>query len=383
MKKPLLSELTLREKIGQTVAMSPSVMADVTDIDEYFKANPYGGMWTTGHIKMDFVNLAGEAVSEDTDFRNDVKIRQFCEHVSTLLKAPFLSSMDAERGCRSTFPYFSDTPSNNGIAATGDPQAAYDIAKCIAHELKLAGSRWDCGPVWDNASPLRAVSLTRSFSSDLELAKKMITAYVQGVQSEGVASTLKHFPGADKDEYRDTHFTEAILTQNLDEWWERQGCLFKAGIDAGVYSIMIDHGAFPACDDTKLEGRYIPSTLSRNVITGLLKEKLGFKGVVITDAVGMGAMTATFRSPEDYYAALYNAGNDVILGPGHKNYLDLVENAVKSGKIPESRIDDACQRVLDMKEKLGLFDYDVLLVTDEDRAAAKENTAATVRKYAP
>ena len=383
MKKPLLSELTLREKIGQTVAMSPSVMADVTDIDEYFKANPYGGMWPTGHIKMDFVNLAGEAVSEDTAFRNDVKIRQFCEHVSTLLKAPFLSSMDAERGCRSTFPYFSDTPSNNGIAATGDPQAAYDIAKCIAHEMKLAGSRWDWGPVCDNASPLRAVSLTRSFSSDLELAKKMITAYVQGVQSEGVASTLKHFPGADKDEYRDTHFTEAILTQNLDEWWERQGCLFKAGIDAGVYSVMIDHGAFPACDDTKLEGRYIPSTLSRNVITGLLKEKLGFKGVVITDAVGMGAMTATFRSPEDYYAALYNAGNDVILGPGHKNYLDLVENAVKSGKIPESRIDDACQRVLDMKEKLGLFDYDVLPVTDEDRAAAKENTAATVRKYAP
>ena len=75
MKKPLLSELTLREKIGQTVVLSPRVMAEVTEIDEYFKKNPYGGMWTAGHIKMDFVNLAGEPVSDDADFTNDIKIR--------------------------------------------------------------------------------------------------------------------------------------------------------------------------------------------------------------------------------------------------------------------------------------------------------------------
>ena len=383
MKKPLLSELTLREKIGQTVVLSPRVMAEVTDIDEYFKKNPYGGMWTAGHIKMDFVNLAGEPVSDDADFTNDIKIREFSEHVRNLLTDPFLSDMDAEKGCRSILPYFSDTPSNNGIAATGDVQAAYDIAKCIAGEMKLAGIRWDWGPVCDNASPLRAVSLTRGFSSDLELSKKMISAYVKGVQSENVVATLKHFPGTDKDEYRDTHFTEALLTQSLDEWWERQGCLFKAGIDAGVYSVMIDHGAFPACDDTKLGGRYTPSTLSRNVITELLKEKLGFKGVVITDAVGMGAMMATYASPEDYYAALYNAGNDVILGPEHKDFFDIVERAVISGKIPESRIDDACTRVLDMKEKLGMFDYDTFPVTENDRKTAKERTAETVRKYAP
>ena len=383
MKKPLLSELTLREKIGQTVAMSPRVMANVTDIDGYFKENPYGGMWTAGHIKMDFVNLADDiSTSGDIDYDIDKKIRNFCGHVSKLLKAPFLSAMDAERGCGRTFPYFSDTPTNNGIAATCNPQAAYDIAKAIAREIKLSGTRWDWGPVCDNASPLRAVSLTRSFSSDIELSKKMITAYVQGVQSEDVAATLKHFPGADRDEYRDTHFTESLLMQSMEEWWERQGCLFAAGIDAGVYSIMIDHGGFPACDDTQIDGRYLPSTLSKKVITGLLKEKMGFKGVVITDAVGMGAVSSAFPSAEDYYAALYNAGNDVILGPDNDNYFELVEAAIANGKLSVERIDDACQRVLDMKEKLGIFDEDFAPVSDEERKAAVEHTAEVCRKYA-
>ncbi|MBP3579807.1 MAG: hypothetical protein J6K12_01025 [Clostridia bacterium] len=384
MKKPLLSEMTLREKIGQTVVMRPSVMAQVEDIEAFFKENPYGGMWTCGHIKMDFVNLADEIVNaDDIDYDIDIKIRLFSEQVSRVLKAPFISAMDAERGAGRMFPYFSDTPSNNGIAATRDTNAPYEIAKCIAHEMKLAGSRWNWGPVCDNPSPLRAVSLTRSFSSDIELTKKMLTAYIQGVQSEDVAATLKHFPGTDKDEYRDTHFADSVITQSLEEWWNRQGCIFQAGIDAGVYAIMIDHGSFPAADDTMKDGRYVPATVSRKIVTELLKEKMGFKGVVITDAVEMRALTSMFSTREDFVAALYNAGNDVILGPTYDDYFDIVERAIKQGKMSESRIDDACQRVLDMKEKLRLFEYDAYPVTEEDRKAAVENTTAVISKYAP
>ena len=381
MKKPLLSEMTLREKIGQTVIMRPSVMAEVEDINEYIRQNPYGGMWTCGHIKMDFVNLADEV--DNVDYDMDIKIRLFCEQVSGVLKAPFMSAMDAERGCGRTFPFFSTTPSNNALAATKNPEAAYEIAKCIAHELKLAGTRWDWGPVCDNPSPLRGVSLTRGFSSDIELTKQMVNAYIKGIQSENVAATLKHFPGADKDEYRDPHFCDATINQSMEEWWERQGCIFQSAIDAGAYSIMITHDSFPACDDTQIDGRYLPSTISKKVITDLLKEKMGFKGVVITDAIEMRALTSMFSTREDFISTLYNAGNDVILGPTDKNYFDMVEEAVKSGKIPESRIDDACQRVLDMKEKLGLFDCDIVLpVTQKDREAAIEHTAETVRKYA-
>lgn len=385
MKKPLLKDLSLREKIGQTVAMHPVIMKKVTDIDAFFKAYPYGNMWTAGHVKLDFVNLAEEvAAADDIDYDIDIKIRLFSEQVSRVLKAPFVPAMDAERGCGRTFPFFSDTPSNNGIAATNDTMAAYEIAKCIAHEMKLSGVRWDWGPVCDNPSPFCAVSLTRGFSSNVDFTIDMVKEYVRGVQSENVAACLKHFPGADKNEYRDTHFAESVINDGYDVWWERQGRIFQAGIDAGVYSIMIQHSAFPACDDTQVDGRYLPATLSPKIITGLLKEKMGFQGVVITDAVEMRALTSMFTTREDFFATLYNAGNDVILGPTDEDFFEVVENAVRNGKIPESRIDDACQRVLDMKEKLGLFDCDLVYpVTQKDRENAKAHTAEIVTKYAP
>ena len=384
MKKPLLSELTLREKIGQTLNMRPSVMAEADDINEYFRKNPYGSMWTCGHIKMDFVNLAEELSNSDhIDYDMDIKIRLFSEQVSSVLKAPFLSAMDAERGCNRVFPFFSETTSNTGIAATNDPKAAYEIAKCIAHELKLAGTRWDWGPVIDNPSPFASSSISRAFSSDPDLIEKMAVEYIKGVQSENVAATLKHFPGSDKHEYRDSHFSDCTLRQSMEEWWERQGKVFQACIDAGVYSIMLSHKSFPAADDTKIGGRYIPTTMSKKIVTDLLKEKMGFKGVVITDAVDMKSITSMFTTAEEFYISIYNAGCDVILGPSQKDIFDIVEKAVLDGKIPESRIDDACQRVLDMKEKLGLFDSPLVYpVTQEDREQAIKNTSDTMKKYA-
>lgn len=385
MKKPLLSELTLREKIGQTINMSPKVMASVTDIDDFFKKNPYGSMWTCGHIKMDFVNLAEEIANADNiDYEIDEKIRKFCEQASKNLKVPFISVVGAERGCRPLFPFFNDTPSNNGIAATRDPQAAYEIAASIARELKMSATYWNWAPVCDNNSPFRASSLTRGFSSDVDLSIEMTKAYVEGTQSENVAACLKHFPGGDSFEYRDTHFSEALINDSYDVWWERQGRIFQAGIEAGVYSIMIDHEGFPAVDGTKIGDRYTPSTMSKKIVTELLKEKMGYKGVVITDAVGMRSLTSMFTTLEDYYVALYNAGNDVILAPPEEECIDVIENAVKKGKISESRIDDACQRVLDMKEKLGLFDREfVHNITQEDRQAVKDKTIEVLTKYAP
>ena len=96
---------------------------------------------------------------------------------------------------------------------------------------------------------------------------------------------------------------------------------------------MIQHASFPAVDDGLIDGRPTPATLSKKVVTGLLKEQMGFKGVVVTDAVNMGALMGMYPSREDFYAALYNAGNDVILGPTDENYIDIVENAVKNGKM--------------------------------------------------
>ncbi len=382
MKKVTLSELTLREKIGQTAALRSNFLPRVENVDEYIKANPYGVMWTHGNIKMDFVNMAEES-AEDAVLDADIRNRERNNHFSRLMKVPFLGAMDAERGCGSTFPYFSVTTSNTGIGSVGDSKAAYDFGKCTAREIRACGVKWLWGPVCDNPSPFCAVSLTRGFSDKPDIIAEMTCEYVKGVQSEGVAATLKHFPGADRDEYRDAHFTDNIVRQNMDDWYKRQGCVFKAGIDAGVNCIMISHTAFPAADDTMMCGKYIPATLSRKIITELLKEKMGFKGVVITDAVGMRSLTSMFTNPEDFYAMLYNAGNDVILGPEQLDFIDIVENAVKNGKIPESRIDDACTKVLDLKEKLGLFDDKKEEIAKEDREKIKAQTTETSKYYAP
>lgn len=382
MKKPRVEDLTLRERIGQTAALRTNILARHEDTDAFFKANPYGNIWTTGKLKFQVINMADESDSEK-DFSNDINNRLYNEHLSDILKVPFLGAMDAEKGIGGAFNYFSQTTTNIGIGSTGDVKAAYDIAKCIAREMRLCGVRWDWGPVLDNASPFCAVSLTRGFADNPEDTIKMMTEYIKGVQSEGVAATAKHFPGADRDEYRDSHFSDQILRQNYDEWYERQGCIFQAAIDAGVYSIMIGHISFPAADDTKIGGRYIPATVSKKIITDLLKEKMGFKGVVITDAVGMKAITTMFPDPEDFYAAFYNAGVDVILGPNHEDFIDIVISAIEHGKISEERINDACQRVLDMKEKVGLFDTPKLTVTDEIRENARALTKKTSLYYAP
>ncbi len=384
MKKPSLSELTLREKIGQTVMLAPRAVGNVDDVIDFFKENPYGNMWTAGHMKMDFVNTAYEASEYGTfDLDMDKKLKNFADCASKVMKVPFLPSLDCEKGPKNLFPYFTDVASATGIGACDDEEIAYKIGKSIAHQLVLAGARWVWGPVVDNPSPLCAASLTRPFSSDPQKIIKLAKAYINGVQSESVAATLKHFPGSDRDDYRDSHFSDKVLSQNYDEWYVRQGVVFKELIDAGVYSVMIGHEAFPAIDDTIIDDKAIPATLSYKIITGLLKEKFGFKGVVITDAVDMRAITGMFDDPEDRYAMLYNAGNDVILGPSETDYIDIIERAISKGKIPVERIDDACQRVLDMKEKIGMFEREEFVVTEEMRQEAVEAAIKVNREAAP
>ena len=136
-------------------------------------------------------------------------------------------------------------------------------------------------------------------------------------------------------------------------------------IDGGVYSIMAGHTGFPAVDNRKLGNAYRPATISDKIITKLLKEDMGFEGVVITDAIGMAALAAAYPDKTDLYVELLNAGNDILLGAADYDYIDIVEKAVKVGRISESRIDDACRRILTVKEKIGLFDEQENVIMDE------------------
>ncbi len=348
-----LNGLTLREKIGQTVIARQNVIIQRNDLLDYIQRNPYGGIYTmtVSNKKLDAENLADEKsgyVSCSYDYR------KWYKKLNNNLKIPLLAGVDAETGSKAKFNDLSATCNATEIGATNMPELAFEHGACVARELKSAGINWWWSPVVDLASRFNAVNIGRSFSDDIELSIKMACAQIKGIQSQGVAATVKHFPGPGTREYRDSHVTQTVNVTPFDEWENAQGKIFKAAVDAGVYSVMAGHAAFPAVDNTKINGNYIPATLSYEIITGLLKGKMGFNGVVVTDSLAMNSICTVYPH-EKLYIELLKAGNDVILGPTKLDYIDAVERAVLAGELPEERINDACIRILNLKEKLGLF----------------------------
>lgn len=378
--KPGLEDLTLREKIGQTCIMSEYKYKYTDDYKKYFTENPIGSTWSCGETREDYIKLAtdmGKSVEEG--YIDDLH-KDFVNMVNSLIKVPAIPVMDANNGIPAKkMPGHAGLPFATGLGATGDPELAFEYGKLLGEDLRLAGIRWLWSPVADNSEHFKDL---RELSADHENNAKLLAALVKGIQSAGVATAAKHFPGSDPIEYRDTHFCTASYAQSFEYWEKTQALEFKACIDAGVDSIMVGHDTFDAVDDTMVEGRLIPCTLSKKVITDLLKGKMGFKGVVLTDDVAMKAFSAIYGSRKSYVVAL-NAGIDMILSPTDLDYIDIIEEAVKNGEIAESRIDDACQRVLDMKDKYGIFDSQPYTYpTEEEREAVRAKIHALSEKIA-
>ena len=348
MKKPLLSEMTLREKIGQTALGRPA-NEGYLDLENY----PYGCIWGLGNTEMGVMNMAdreGEIVTN-----RDKWIASLAK-LNENSRIPLIQAMDCTTGIRGSFREIDLMLDPVTMGATDSEEIAYEAGRLRAKMLKCVGSRWVWAQEVDLPSRFYAVMLGRQYSDDPDRLLRMNIADMKGCQAEGVAATAKHFPGADGIEYRDAHCCDNMMLLPYDEWKERQGKMFQGMIDAGVDSVMISHASFPFYDNAKRNGRYVPSTLSYKVITELLKGEMGFKGVVVTDGIEMRSVAS--YCGDDWnrvYVEAIKAGNDVILGV-KDGYFDAIEQAVLSGEIPESRIDDACRRVLDMKEKYGFFE---------------------------
>lgn len=378
MKKPRLQDMTLRERIGQTGVVRTD---HVYGKKGFLEKNPFGGLWTRhAHIYETAVNNAENTHSKGLDYRYTKECDNWIKELNSELKIPLLAAIDAETGAADAIPGTSRMPSAATLGATRSEELAYDLGYNVASEALVSGANWIWGPVADNACMFSGVSLNRTPAADMDLSARLLKAEIKGMQTAGVAATAKHFPGVDKREYRDPHFTLAYIGYTMEEWEEYQAPLFQELIDAGVYSVMVGHMAFPAADDTVINGEMLPATLSYPIITGILKEKMGFKGVVVTDAVEMRGLDAIYQGKQ-LYVELLKAGNDMLLGPCDADYIDLVEQAVLDGELSEERINDACQRVLDMKEKLGLFD-DGYCVGGGVTPEMLERTARTNREIA-
>lgn len=236
------------------------------------------------------------------------------------------------------------------VGAAGDPSLARDVGRVIAAELRALGFNMDMAPVADvHTNPKNPVIGDRAFSGDPQVAAGMVSAFVTGMQGEGVAAVVKHFPGhGDTD--ADTHTGAVSVTHDLDRLRAVELVPFAAGIDAGAYGVMTAHIQVPHVtgDDT-------PATLSPAILTDLLRDEMGFSGLILADALEMKAITGRYGSGEACVQS-FLAGADILLMPASpQEACQGMLAAVEEGVISRERLLESVARILSVKYDLGLF----------------------------
>jgi beta-N-acetylhexosaminidase len=265
-------------------------------------------------------------------------------------KVPLLMAADFERGTSMRIDEGASFPHAMAVAATGRPEDAYTMGKITALEAKAAGVPWIFAPDADvNSNPANPIINTRSFGEDPARVSEFVAAFVRGVEENGGLATAKHFPGHG-DTSTDSHVDLPTVTSDRAHLERVELAPFRAAIAAGTSTIMTGHLAVPALDPDP----DIPATMSAKITTDLLRRQMGFDGMVVTDALDMGGVTVRYPPGEVAVRSIL-AGADVLLVPPVLDAaLEAVRDAVASGRIPVSRVDEAVTRVLRAKAKLGL-----------------------------
>ena len=243
-------------------------------------------------------------------------------------------------------------PPPMGLAAIGDPKLTYRVGLTIARQLSAIGVTQMYSPVCDvNINPKNPEIGVRSFSDDPEICARHAVALLKGFQDGGIAATAKHFPGRG-DSATDAHDVLDVIRADKKSMEEVELYPFKAAIAAGVKAIMTGHSVYPAYDDK------FPTTLSERILTGLLRNELGFKGVIVSDAIGMAAILKQWPLPRACVLAI-RAGCDTILlkadDESRSQCFFGIKQAVEKGELSEDRVNDAVRRLLVMKYDQGLF----------------------------
>ncbi len=341
--KDLLGKMSLKEKIYQTMIMrSEAYLYDETAATQ-LEQTSFGGFFVGEEI------IGSQAMKGDD-------IVSAIERAHRYSTVPPIICADTEFGCGYMFPdgRYSDFPWQMTLGATANTEFAYDFGKYTAIPAKEIGVNLSLGPVADlNVNFLNSVVNTRAIGDDPALVGDMLSAMVKGMQEYGMGATLKHFPG-DGVDYRDQHFVLTSNTLSVEEWKKSYGAVYKRLIDEGTLCIMAGHLSFPAYQKERVDGFALPATLSKELICGLLKGELGFRYAVMSDAVCMNAFRTTYCDQIKSELECFKAGVDLLLWPSEA-FAEALENAILSGEIPQSRLDDAVERILLMKYELGLF----------------------------
>lgn len=296
-------------------------------------------------------------------------LRSAAEMAVTVSNAPvaMFTAIDAEWGLGMRLVDAPDFPRNGRLSSSADEQMLFDYGREVARECRRVGINMVLGPVVDVVENPRGVIGSRSFGGDPKRVADLGVAYARGVESGGVLSVAKHFPGHGSPA-GDSHKMLPMIGRTLHQLDSIDLYPFRVYIDAGLSGVMVGHLAVPAIDPKAL-----PAAVSPVVIQDLLRDELGFRGLVLTDALNMGGAGGHGA------AAAFLAGADIVLGPGDTECeIAAVVESVRSGEIDEAVIAEHCRRVLFYKSLLGLKPLSLSVLDELLEDVASE--AATIRE---
>ncbi len=330
-----LQAMSLEEKIGQMLmADSPGAYIEKDDparikLDRLVSEGKIGGI----------MFLKGSMFSA----------AMLANHFQSIAPHPLLISADMERGLAMRLEGATRFPSAMAVSAAGSTELSMKMGEAIALEAKATGLSWNFAPSVDlNSNPLNPVINTRSYGDTPELASRMADALIEGMQANGLLATAKHFPGHGNVTV-DSHLALPVLQADSLQLEEYELKPFRSAIRRGVMSVMTGHLAVP-----KLTGTMDPASISAPIVTGLLRQTLGFRGLIVTDALNMKALYDG-HNVEEISVLAVAAGNDVLLfSPDPERSFHAVLGAVRNGSISEDRINQSVRRILQAKRWAGL-----------------------------
>ena len=353
-----LKQMTLDQKIGQLIIPSLNAVYLSTDTAEYERLrhlvrdlhvggiHVFGGAESAPGVLLNPM-WGGTSISRRGDPYDAAVLLNRLQAESAV---PLLTTADFEGGVGYILSGGTRLPRAMVIGAARDPELAFKAGELVAAEGRSLGVVVDFYPVVDvNNNPRNPIINIRSFGEDVGLVSDMARAYIKGIQAGGMLATAKHFPGHG-DTATDTHLGLALIEHPRSRLDQVELPPFKAAIEAGVDAVMSSHIVLPALDPTP----GIPATLSRPILTGLLRDELKFDGLIFTDSMQMNGITNTF--PPDKAAALaVRAGADIVLHPADEDAaVRGIKAAVESGEISEAQITRSVERILRAKVRLGL-----------------------------
>jgi beta-N-acetylhexosaminidase len=354
-----LAHMTLDEKVGQLVLPGLNGVYTPTDSDAYERLERLVRQGRVGgfHVFGGSEALPSALLNPVYGTSGSRLVKGDALAIATLLNRlqrasalPLLFSADFEGGAGYIVDGATRLPRAMALGATRDAALAERAGRLGASEGRALGIHVDLYPVVDvNVNPQNPVINVRSFGEDPELVARMASACLRGIHQGGMLATAKHFPGHG-DTATDTHLDLAVVNHPRSRLDAVELVPFRAAIAAGVDAVMSSHIRLPALDATP----GLPATLSRPILTGLLRQELGFGGLILTDSLSMHAISQNF-APDEAAALAVAAGADVVLDPPDPEAaLRGIKAAVERGTIPEDALDRAVERVLRAKARLGL-----------------------------